>query len=126
MFDSGSTSDAVSPEFAQVAQLKVFVLEEPVPIQLGCKGSRSTIVYGTYGQVKFDRIKEEHYFDVVNIDRYDAIIGIGFMRKFGIKLDPEKDNIIVRKSVVPAMKEGEDTKEIALRHSLRRAKNAGH
>ena len=47
MFDSGSTADAVSPEFAHVANLKVFTLEEPVPIQLGCKGSRSKIIYGT-------------------------------------------------------------------------------
>ena len=39
MFDSGSTADAVSPEFARVANLKIFALEEPVPIQLGCKGS---------------------------------------------------------------------------------------
>jgi hypothetical protein len=126
MFDSGSTADAVSPEFARVANLKVFALEEPIPIQLGCKGSRSKIVYGTRGHIQYHGIDEEYYFDVVNIDRYDAIIGIGFMRKFGIKLDPETDTIIVRGVSVPAILEGEEAKALALRHSLRRVKPASH
>lgn len=119
MFDSGSTADAVSPEFARVANLKVFALEEPIPIQLGCKGSRSKIVYGTRGHTQYHGIDKEYYFDVVNIDHYDAIIGIGFMCKFGIKLDPETDTIIVRSVSVPAILEGEEAKALALRDSLR-------
>ena len=126
MFDSGSTADAVSPEFARVANMKIFALEEPVPIQLGCKGSRSKIVYGTRGHTQYQGIDEEYYFDVVNIDRYDAIIGIGFMRKFGIKLDPETDTVVVRGVSVPAILEGEEAKALALRHSLRRVKPADY
>ena len=126
MFDSGSTADAVSPDFARVANMKIFALEEPVPLLLGCKGSRSKIVYGTQGHAQFPGIDNEHYFDVINIDRYDAIIGIGFMRTFGIKLDPETDTIIVRGVSVPALLEGEEAKALAQRHSLRRVKPAGH
>ena len=126
MFDSGSTADAVSLEFARVANLKIFALEEPVPIQLGCKGSRSKIVYGTRGHTQYQGIDEECYYDVVNIDRYDAILGIGFMCKFGIKLEPETDTIVVRGVSVPAILEGEEAKELAFRHSLRRVKPASH
>ena len=37
----------------------------------------------------------QHYFDVVNLDRYDAIIGTQGMRKLGITLDFESDHIQV-------------------------------
>jgi hypothetical protein len=35
MFDTGSTSDAVSPEFARVANMKIHLLDVPMGIQLG-------------------------------------------------------------------------------------------
>jgi hypothetical protein len=38
MFDTGSTSDAVSPEFTQIVNMKIHSLDEPMGIQLGCKG----------------------------------------------------------------------------------------
>jgi len=51
MFDTGSTSNAVSPEFARVANMKIHSLDEPMGIQLGCKGSKSKIIFGTSGPV---------------------------------------------------------------------------
>ena len=122
MFDTGSTADAISPDFARVARLSVFPLEEAMPIQLGCRGSRSKIIYGTRAPIKFAGIDERQYFDIINIDRYDAIIGIGFMRKFGIKLDPEHDGIERRGNFLSALLEGEESKALALRHSLTRVK----
>jgi hypothetical protein len=68
MFDMGSTSDAVSPEFARVANMKLHSLDEPMGIQLGCKGSKSKIIFGTSGPVRYSSIVGTHYFDVVNID----------------------------------------------------------
>jgi hypothetical protein len=68
MFDTGSTSDAVSPEFARVANMKIHSLDVPMGIQLGCKGSKSKIVFGTSGPVRYGSIVGTHYFDVVNID----------------------------------------------------------
>jgi len=51
MFDTGSTSDAVSPEFAQVVNMKIHSLDVLMGIQLGCKGSKSKIVFSTSGPV---------------------------------------------------------------------------
>jgi len=51
MFDMGSTSEAVSPEFARVGNMKIHSLDEPMGIQLGCKGSKSKIIFGTSGPV---------------------------------------------------------------------------
>jgi len=125
MFDTGSTLDAVSPEFTRVANMKIHSLDVPMGIQLGCKGSKSKIVFGTSGPVQYDSIVGTHYFDV-NIDRFDAIIGMGFMHKFGITLEPEHDSILISRIPAPTLSEGEEMVELACRHSLRRARPVSH
>jgi hypothetical protein len=119
MMDSGSTADAISPEFARVSNAKVYALTEQIPIRLGCRGSKSRITYGTDCTVKYGTVDEKYYLDIVNIDRYDAIIGIGFMRRFGIKLDPASNQIWIRDKPFPALSEGEERTEIARRQSVR-------
>jgi len=44
---------------------------------------------------------------VVNIDRFDVIIGMGFMRKFGIMLEPKHDSILINGVPAPTFSEGE-------------------
>jgi hypothetical protein len=119
MFDSGSTTDAISPEFTRVSNAKVYALEEQVPIRLGCRGSKSCITYGMDCTVKYGTINEKYYLDIVNVDGYDAIIGVGFMHWFGIKLDPAANLIWVCNKSFPAMSEGEERTEIARRQSVR-------
>jgi hypothetical protein len=126
MFDTGSTSDAVSPEFAQVANMKIHWLDVPMGIQLGCKCSKSKIVFGTSGPVQYGSIVGTHYFDVVNIDQFNAIIGMGFMHKFGITLEPKHDSILISGIPAPTLSEGEEMAELARRHSLRRARPVSH
>jgi hypothetical protein len=53
LFDSGSTTDAVSPDFTRIAKLSVRELDTPVTLQLECSGSRSKVEFasiniGTY------------------------------------------------------------------------------
>jgi hypothetical protein len=43
LFDSGSTTDAVMPDFTRVAELEAKELVKPVTLQLGCSGSHSKI-----------------------------------------------------------------------------------
>jgi hypothetical protein len=51
--------------------------------------------------VEFDTIKEDKwYLDVVNIDRYDCILGTPFMHRHGIQLDFSTDTIKIAKSSV--------------------------
>jgi len=88
MFDTGSTADCIAPEFARVHNCKVFDLESPVPLQLGTKGSKSTIVYGANVTIKSSpSLQTVEYMDIINIDRYDAILGTPYMSKHGIILD---------------------------------------
>ena len=88
--------------------LKVHKLEEQVPVQLGTKGSQSKINYSMKVCVKYRHVNTSHYFDIVNIDRYDVILGTVFMRKHGIVLDFELDQIRHCEQVLPALHEGTD------------------
>ncbi|KAF8220212.1 hypothetical protein L208DRAFT_1335129 [Tricholoma matsutake] len=88
LLDSGCTSDLISPEFAMSANLKAHELEELVPLQLGTVGSHSKINFELFTDFEIGEIKNTHYFDVVNIDRYDAILGTIFMMtKYASKAD---------------------------------------
>lgn len=117
LFDSGSTSDSVSPDFTQVAKVPTRTLEPPVPLQLGCVGSRSMINFGASARIRVGPIDTEEYFDVVNIDKYDAVIGTPFMVKHKIALDFEKMEIIFAGNVrMPALPEGEGEATAKPRH----------
>ena len=95
LFDSGSTTDSVTPEFAFVSKLKQFTLPEQVTLQLGCIGSRSKICYGTVAPVDIFGICTEMYFDLINIDRYDAILGTPFLEKHGVCLDFKRKAVVI-------------------------------
>jgi len=108
LLDSGCTMDAISPEMVQIVGLKVHQLTEQIPIQLGTKGSKSQINHGTKACIKFRTVEMNHYFDVINIDRYDVIIGMVFMKQHGIMLDFEKDQVRMRGKNLSALHESVD------------------
>lgn len=87
LLDSGSTTDSLSPDFARVARAPILELENPAVLQLGCVGSRSRISHGTTVPVMWGAFTHDVYFDIVNLDRYDAVLGTPFMRQFGVCLD---------------------------------------
>jgi hypothetical protein len=120
LFDSGCTTDAISPEMVRVVGLKVHELEEQVPVQLGTKGSQSRINYGTKACVKYGPVNTCHYFDIINIDRYDVVVGTVFMRKHAIVLDFGLDQIRYKDEVLPMLKEGTDEYLQVRRQAMRR------
>jgi hypothetical protein len=80
LLDTGSTTMSITHDFAHVAKLSVIQLENPVPLQLGTVGSQSIINYGARTHLELGPVSEDDaYLDVVNIDRYDMIIGTPFM-----------------------------------------------
>jgi hypothetical protein len=87
LFDSGSNTDSLTPEFAHSAHCKIFKLDEQVTLQLGCVGSRSKISFGARAPVNFGGIKGNAYYDIVNLDCYDGVISTPFMIKHGLVLD---------------------------------------
>src|ERR1700720_1400000 len=108
LFDSGSTTDAVSPDLAQVAELPLLALDKPVTLQLGCSGSRSEVNFATTVMINFELVHVLTFQDRANLDKYDCILGTAFMTKHKIVLDLGSHKIIIRgKMCIPALPEGE-------------------
>ena len=94
--DSACTTDTVSLDFARVSGLGAEALEKEIPLQLGTAGSRSVINCEAYAAWEIGhRYIVENYFDVINIDRYDAIIGTIAMRKYNIILVLSEEALLV-------------------------------
>ncbi|KAL0565142.1 hypothetical protein V5O48_016889, partial [Marasmius crinis-equi] len=121
LFDSRSTADAISPDFARQSGIWIFQLENPVTLQLGTKDSRSKINHGCVCSYQFrtksKTIHSKDYFDIANVDRYDAIVGTVFMRKHGISVHFEDDSIRMKGQRIPFLSEGEEVQELARRYA---------
>jgi hypothetical protein len=87
LIDSGSTTNSMTPEFAHATKAPNIKLEDQVTLQLGCVGSKSRVNYGTRVPVDFCGIKGHVYFDQVNLDRYDCVIGTLFLNRHGGVID---------------------------------------
>ena len=108
LFDSGSTTDSLTPEFAFATRAQQITLEDQVILQLGCVGSRSKICYGTRVPVDICGVKDEVYFDLVNLDRYDCIIGTPFMNTHGVCLDFSNRSIVINGRTYPALTQDQE------------------
>src|ERR1700723_550657 len=108
LFDSGSTTDAVSPDLARVAELLLLALDKPVTLQLGCSGSRSKVNFATTAMINFELVHALTFLDIANLDKYDCILGTPFMKHKIILLDLGSYEIIIRgKKCIPTFPEGE-------------------
>ena len=105
LIDSGCEGIMISPDFIRVAKIEPFPLDKPIGIQLAVTGSKSVINYGANTTIKYKGRESKEYFDIINIDYYDAILGTPFLRKHEVIIDfinnclKMKDKID-RKSVV--------------------------
>ena len=86
----------ISPEFMRAAKIKTFALEKPIGIQLAVMGSKSVINYGTHTTIRIIGEESKEYFDVVNIDYYDTILGTPFLKKFKVAIDFAKDCLTIK------------------------------
>ncbi|KIK10971.1 hypothetical protein PISMIDRAFT_123549, partial [Pisolithus microcarpus 441] len=87
MIDTRSMGNFVSPAFAKVMKMRVFPLKQQLMLQLGCIGSRSKITHGGTSTIQIGNYEVDVYFDVANIDCYNCIIGIPFLRQTKVILN---------------------------------------
>jgi hypothetical protein len=67
------------------------------------------INYGAMTDIKIGPIHEkDNYVNIVNIDRYDMIIGTPFMRNHGIMLDFSKDTLSVQSQIIQMLSSGQE------------------
>ncbi|KAJ6451690.1 hypothetical protein DFH09DRAFT_1351896 [Mycena vulgaris] len=80
LFNSGSNTDLVTPEYANaISDVRIPLTEQ--------------INFGTRVPIDFGGVKGHLYFDQVNLDRYDTVIGTPFMNRHGVVLDFGKREI---------------------------------
>ena len=86
----------------------VLRLKKPATLRLGCSGSRLQINFATIMVVEFGSATTKNYLDIVNLHKYDCILGTLFLRKHGISLDFQfQDIVIYRKLHIPTLPMGE-------------------
>lgn len=120
LLDTGSTTVSITHDFARVANLSVIQLDNPITLQLGTVGSRSVINFGSRASLELGPIKDNDiYLDVVNIDRYDMIIGTPFMRKHGLIMDFNDNTLKYNNQPVPTMTAGQEDLMIERKRSAR-------
>ncbi len=121
LWDSGSTSTAMSPAFADISKALVSRLRNPVVLQLGTVGSRARINYGMTSMISSQGYSGSEYFDVINIDKYDVIIGTPFMHHNKVILDFDRKCVMVNGKQIPGkVIEGDEADKIARRYRMRR------
>lgn len=119
LFDSGCTTDSITPEVAYVSHADRVDLKEQIGLQLGTKGSKTQISYGAYARLEVGNVNRRYYFDVVDIDKYDAILGTVFCSANKVHLDFENYLIKVNGIDIPALKIEEEAEMIHKRKAQR-------
>jgi hypothetical protein len=120
LLDSGSTTVSITQDFTQVAKLRVQELANPVPLQLGTVGSCSMINFGAKAHLQVGPINDNDvYLDIINIDRYDMIIGTPFMHKHGLVLDFGMNTLSTWGTLIPTLTEGQEDLVLVKRRASR-------
>ena len=80
-----------------VDQLKVgkIPLEKPLPVQLAVQGSRTRANYGTKVNFQYQGINSDRYFDIINLDEYDLILGTPFMYQHKVSVSLNDPRVVV-------------------------------
>ncbi|KAF8593234.1 hypothetical protein BDV93DRAFT_413167, partial [Ceratobasidium sp. AG-I] len=95
MFDSRCGTDIVSLDFARATGVRPIPLERPIALQMALVGSRGRVGHGITLPIEVGSVVRPHYFDIANIDRYDAILGTPFFHQTGARLDFKRREIVV-------------------------------
>ena len=90
----------ISPSFIKVAKIKPFLLDKPIGIQLAVTGSKSVINYGENATIKYNEKEAKEYFDIVNIDYYDEILGTPFLRKHKVVIDSMNNCLRIKDKLI--------------------------
>ena len=114
LVDTGCNTNSFGPITARIVKADRIDLKEQVQLQLGTRGSRTKINHGTKVNLKVGPINESVYFDIVDIDRYDAILGMPFLTKHKAIVDLGRRTLAIEGVNIPvytAVEEAEIRKD---------------
>jgi hypothetical protein len=108
-WDTGSELDAISPDFIRATGLRPKTKENPIKIRLGTKGSSSMTSYEVNAELNFGKTKLIKHLDVVNLDRWDVILGATFCDEHKVVLDFGNRTVRIGDTIVHALSKDEET-----------------
>ena len=79
LIDTGSLADFMSLTLTEQLRVKRLPLEKPLTIQLAVQGSRSKVNFGTKVQFQYQGVDYDRYFNVINLQHYNLILGTPFL-----------------------------------------------
>src|SRR5271154_7224368 len=107
-WDSGSELDAISPDFIRALGIKPQPKESTLRIRLGTKGSLASTSYEVQPTLNFLKRSLEQPLDVVNLDRWDLLLGNPFCNKYGVILDYSTRTIRFGDTLIHALSHDEE------------------
>ncbi|KAG2045859.1 hypothetical protein BDR06DRAFT_900090 [Suillus hirtellus] len=92
LIDSGSLSDFMSVTLADQLKIPRIELAKPIVVQLAVQGSHSKVNHGATAQLRYQTIDSKRYFDIINLQNYDLVLGTPFLfqHKVMIRLNPPR------------------------------------
>ena len=98
LLDSGSLGDFISTTLADQLKVKKIPLEKPLPVQLAVQGSRTRANYGAKVNLQYQGINCDRYFDVINLDGYDLILGTPFLFQHKVSIGLNDPRVLIGSS----------------------------
>jgi hypothetical protein len=108
-WDTGSELDAITPDFTRATEMDHLTKAEPLDIRLATKGSGSATSYETRPELNFGNLKVCHGLDIVNLDRYDVLLGSPFCNKYQVSLNYGDRTVRFGDTVIKALSKEEET-----------------
>lgn len=104
LIDSGSLADFMSLTLAEQLRVPLKQLEKPLTIQLAVQGSRSKVNYGANTRFQYQGIDAQRYFDVINLQNYDLILGTPFLFQHQVTIGFNSPRVVVGSQIPMPMK----------------------
>jgi Retroviral aspartyl protease len=95
LVNTGSLADFMSLNLAEQLRVKKIPLEKPLTIQLAVQGSRSKVNYGVMARLQYQEIDHERYFNVINLQNYDLILGTPFLYQHKVMVGLNSPRIVI-------------------------------
>lgn len=95
LIDTGSLADFMSLTTAEQIKCKLTMLEKPLTIQLAVQGSRSKVNYGTQVQFQYQGADYARYFDIINLQHYDLILGTPFLYQHSVTVGLHPSRVVL-------------------------------
>ena len=104
LIDTGSLADFMSLTLVEQLQLEHVMLEKPLTIQLAIQGSRLKVNFSMKVHFQYQGTDYTHYFDVINLQSYDMILGTLFLYQHQVMVGLNSPRVVLGSKVPLEMK----------------------